>query len=504
MRAAVTRRSGRRGGNQRTPISIQRPQNVAALDEETMISARPSPPTRPTQLPDCLPAIVVRARIILGCLFVIVATGGAGSAGAATSLAVSPMSVALGAVQAEPGAGPNVLFALTNNGTNSAVLSWRYSSPTYSTEMAPLVCQSESGDLTVLAPGQSCVIGRRFEANQLARSGYLGPGVMAMELIANQCEVVIPVLLSFTIIPAFLTIDHSKHDFGQVLLGQEAVVQRVVTNNTDQPMDLGASVVGASGGLDSLCDGYKWYGQYLCGPELYAAAASFTLVAPPDCHPIAPRGSCTLTLQFAPQADFAMTASVEVSANNTPSAIAQTIEFNGTGVPRKSVASTTLAVEYINAALGQHYFVTAYPAEISVLDAGKFTGWVRTGRSFWVSPPEVAASAGTSPVCRYYSRPETGVNSHFYSASAAECAFVASELDDAWILESSNAFGVSIPDSESGGCPAGTSPLYRMYNNQASFNHRFTTSLRVRDLMVKAGWVAEGYGPNAVVMCVPQ
>lgn len=35
-------------------------------------------------------------------------------------------------------------------------------------------------------------------------------------------------------------------------------------------------------------------------------------------------------------------------------------------------------------------------------------------------------------------------------------------------------------------------------------NHRHMTGKAVRDVMVAKGWLAEGDGPNLVVMCVPQ
>jgi hypothetical protein len=35
-------------------------------------------------------------------------------------------------------------------------------------------------------------------------------------------------------------------------------------------------------------------------------------------------------------------------------------------------------------------------------------------------------------------------------------------------------------------------------------NHRYTIDRALRDAMVAKGWVAEGDGPDAVAMCVPQ
>ena len=47
-----------------------------------------------------------------------------------------------------------------------------------------------------------------------------------------------------------------------------------------------------------------------------------------------------------------------------------------------------------------------------------------------------------SKVCRYYGRPQAGLDSHFYSASASECRGVAQRFPDAWILESAELFDI--------------------------------------------------------------
>ena len=85
-----------------------------------------------------------------------------------------------------------------------------------------------------------------------------------------------------------------------------------------------------------------------------------------------------------------------------------------------------LAVEFANAALG-HYFLTAFPDEIAVLDAGAFGGaWKRTGESF--------RTGGAAAVCRFYGMPPKGPDSHFFTVDAAECAFVMAQWQ-AWTFE---------------------------------------------------------------------
>jgi hypothetical protein len=148
-----------------------------------------------------------------------------------------------------------------------------------------------------------------------------------------------------------------------------------------------------------------------------------------------------------------------------------------------------------------HYFMTADDTEIAALDAGRFPGWVRTGQSFAAYSAAASLDSAHSPVCRFYGRPESGLDSHFYSASPSECQDVIDRFSNAWIYESSDVFAVALPAD--GACAAGTIPIYRLYNNRADANHRYTASTAVKAEMVEAGWVAEGYGPSAVAMCAP-
>lgn len=167
------------------------------------------------------------------------------------------------------------------------------------------------------------------------------------------------------------------------------------------------------------------------------------------------------------------------------------------------VVPRVAAVEFYSALL-DHYFVSANPDEIALLDAGVFAGWQRTGQAWKVFAGQNQASARASPVCRYYGRPEAGLDSHFYSASPAECSAVATKFAASWLLESGNVFQTQLPAAATGVCPLLTQPLYRVFDARADANHRFTTSLVLRDAMKAGGWIAEGYGPAAVAMCVPQ
>ncbi|MFO1312310.1 MAG: M36 family metallopeptidase [Burkholderiales bacterium] len=154
-----------------------------------------------------------------------------------------------------------------------------------------------------------------------------------------------------------------------------------------------------------------------------------------------------------------------------------------------------LAVEYYNAGF-DHYFVTWVPAEIANLDSGVTKGWSRTGQSFNVYSD---APAGTAAVCRIYIPPGKG-DGHFFGRDTNECAGTMAK-NPTFILESPSFFHLVPPAA--GNCAPGTVPVYRVFSNRADANHRYTTSRATRDLMVSKGWVAEGDGPDVVVMCAP-
>jgi hypothetical protein len=164
----------------------------------------------------------------------------------------------------------------------------------------------------------------------------------------------------------------------------------------------------------------------------------------------------------------------------------------------------SVAVEYYHAGF-QHYFVTAIPQEIVVLDSGQLTGWTRTGLHFHAWLKQADAPPNATPVCRFYIPPAQG-NSHFYSASPAECAIGRVQFPT-FTYEAGDVMYVMLPDLATGGCPGVTAPVYRLWNDPAGHgrtdnNHRFTTDTTTRDQMLAAGYKAEGYGIG-VGMCAP-
>jgi|KBSSwiStaDraftv2_1062776.scaffolds.fasta_scaffold16927_4 hypothetical protein len=165
--------------------------------------------------------------------------------------------------------------------------------------------------------------------------------------------------------------------------------------------------------------------------------------------------------------------------------------------------------EFYDAGL-RHYFITADAAEKQDLDTGVHPGWVRTGESFKAYATGSSAGGTINPVCRYYSDPDQefygpGADSHFFSADAGECLTVFRKYASGfWSLENDNAFQINLPDTATGTCPGGTIPVYRLWNQRADSNHRYTTRAAIKTQMLAAGYLAEGYGADGVVMCAVQ
>ena len=156
-------------------------------------------------------------------------------------------------------------------------------------------------------------------------------------------------------------------------------------------------------------------------------------------------------------------------------------------------------VEYFQAG---YYFMTADETEIAILDRSAESGWMRTGR---ILNTYGTGSAPLVPVCRFWSDQSFAPkSSHFYTPYANECAKV--KRDPTWRFEG-DAFHARMPEGSLGArtCPAGTQPLFRVYNNGMSGapNHRYTTDPAVVDAMIAQGWTMEGEAATRVFACVP-
>jgi hypothetical protein len=274
----------------------------------------------------------------------------------------------------------------------------------------------------------------------------------------------------------------------------------IVSASTVQDAEHGAFVVGASveakGALDAAGALVAARVETTEGQGAHEPALEFfgKVVA-------LPAGAAGLIGVWQVDARFVnVTAATKIEAKDAPLAVGVAVEVSGFAQPDGMIDASKIetrvtvgamaaqaprAVEFVNAALG-HFFMTANPTEIAILDAG--SAWTRTGQSFSVG-------AGTSAVCRFYGMPPKGPDSHFFTADPAECQIAMTKLA-AWTFEG-HVF--SITPAVNGQCPAGLVAVHRFYNNPATVsavNHRFTVTQQAFDQTQAMGWMHEG-----VVMC---
>jgi hypothetical protein len=169
----------------------------------------------------------------------------------------------------------------------------------------------------------------------------------------------------------------------------------------------------------------------------------------------------------------------------------------GTNFVGPASAAISASVEYFHQGFG-HYFTTNNSSEIDKLDAGDLTGWARTGERFNVL---LAPSVGSVSVCRFFADGFSGASSHFFAPRGFGCEGAINNPD--WRYEG-DIYDVRLPDA-TGACPAGTVPVYRMYNDGqgGAPNHRLSTKVATRQSMLARGWIAEGAGVG-VGMCAPE
>lgn len=195
---------------------------------------------------------------------------------------------------------------------------------------------------------------------------------------------------------------------------------------------------------------------------------------------------------------FLIGAAANVGTQQGVPNIARTQFFSIVRAVNVPAGQPQVVVEYFHDGF-RNYFNTINQVEIDALDAGLFSGWTREVGSFIAWPSQAAAPPGAVPVCRFFASKFT---SHFYTADPVECDAVVANYSE-WLLETREAYWIHLPDKSTGACAENLMPVYRVFK-PTSPNHRYVTDRAVRDTMVAAGWIAEGYGPDAVIMCTPK
>lgn len=158
-------------------------------------------------------------------------------------------------------------------------------------------------------------------------------------------------------------------------------------------------------------------------------------------------------------------------------------------------------VEFYDAA-ADHYFVSSDPVEIANLDQFGSGRWQRTGHVFYAWSDPSVAPPGVTPrnVCRFYAGPQFQIDSHYFTADPARCAYLLGHPQGMWTLQTNAAFWIEVPDA-SGACRGGTVPVYAFFNNRRDANQRHTIDLSVRRAMTNRAWVPDGQAPNGAAWC---
>ena len=291
------------------------------------------------------------------------------------------------------------------------------------------------------------------------------------------------------------------------------IVLKEVAGENGQEFLTGHAITSTQGGtLRTLAFTHDLAGNNTANRSFVIATAGFTAlgVLVPDYT--MPSGFLftnggTVNYAGVDQVTYAALPTDGVAALNSDGSTGQNLAKNFAGATASVTApggpATVTVVEYHHATF-DHYFITPVAAEIALLDAHAppFQDWSRTGFTF-NAYVNASAPAGSNAICRFFNDHFAPKSSHFYAGHGVGCEDTLRLFPD-WGLEDDKLFNTMLPDAASGACPAGTIPVYRMYNQGmgGAPNHRFVTSLAERQKMIDQGFAAEGAGIG-VGMCVP-
>ncbi|HEV8501875.1 MAG TPA: hypothetical protein VGR63_09855 [Casimicrobiaceae bacterium] len=415
--------------------------------------------------------------------------------GTPSLISVTPLTADVGSLA--PSQSQNVMFAVTNIAAGDVWVTWGYRG---GAQQFTFVCSEPAfagRSPYVIHPGETCT----GEIGIFAPLGATGPGQTLVDFFAQSGAQVVTATVTWNAETPPVTASPTPIIVGPAQMGRTITQTVTLTNNSDATAAIGVQL-GQTQQTD--CDSLNAFPDDIHGPQpplcaIQRAQGGTSLsMSVMGCQSVAPHATCKVLLTYSPHIELPTAGGLLIYTGNFQSSIPITAE----ATPVQTVPGTILAVEFVDKNL-LHFFVTADPSEIASLDAGQFPPWVRTGRSFWVYPSGLPIAANESPVCRYFTTPTAGFETHFYSALPQECDAIPTLFPGIWTLETDDAFGVQQPDNATGACPSGTSPLFRLYNGGPNVNHRYVTDLDTRALLVPP-WIPEGYGPLGVGMCVPQ
>lgn len=170
---------------------------------------------------------------------------------------------------------------------------------------------------------------------------------------------------------------------------------------------------------------------------------------------------------------------------------------NVTRAPRVCIAGVpdtyATVIEFANATTGA-YFYSHDEAEVAILDRASDGPWTRTGHSFAViARPACPFPHGQGAVYRFWSGPDAGAQSHFFTRDRNECRSV--DIGKRWVYEGVAYWAEAL--QHDGSCLPGSDgrarvPLHRLWRPFGPSLHRLTMDPAVIESMTAQGWIHEG------------